>query len=105
MASKKERVRKRGPRGASAPSAAATVSANGGPADPASLSPEELLRMPHAYLIRIPQRPDRVRALVALMHVPRAYCCFRDHRYLVTQEHLLVLQKAGIPFEDITDAT
>ena len=103
MTPKKVRGGKRGPTNTNLLAAPAAVGQNG---DPAELpSAEELLRMPQAYLIRIPKRKDRVRAIVALLHVPRARCRFPDHRFLVTREHILALQKAGIPFEDLTDAT
>jgi hypothetical protein len=102
MASK--RVRTHGQRIASSPEESASIGKNHHPPESLDPSPEELLRMPHAYLIRIPRRQDRERAIVAFMHVPRTLCRFRGYRFLVTREQLVALQKAGIPFEDLTDA-
>jgi len=61
------------------------------------------LEMPHAFLIRIPKHEDRLRAIVAFLHVPRTRCRFSNNRFLVTQDHIEALQEAGIPFEDISD--
>jgi hypothetical protein len=105
MQSKRAQVGRRGQRTARSEEESVVTGKNG--STPDSLSPEanDLLQMPHAYLIRIAKRQDRERAIVAFMHVPRARFRFSDHRYLVTREHIMALQKAGIAFEDMTNTT
>ena len=60
--------------------------------------------MAAGYLIRIPKRKDRVRAIQAFMEVPKVRHVFTDYRMLVTPEHIEVLKREGIPFEDLTDS-
>ena len=68
------------------------------------IAPEQkAMEMPHAFLIRIPKRADRERAIAAFLHVPKTRCRFKDNRFLVTHDHIEALKKAGIPFEDITE--
>ena len=55
-----------------------------------------------AHLIRIPDLEARKRAAGVLGSVPFPHCGFSDHRFLVLNEHLDVLRREGIPFEDIT---
>jgi hypothetical protein len=55
-----------------------------------------------AHLIRIPDLEARRRAAGVLGSVPFPHCGFSDHRFLVLNEHLEVLRREGIPFEDIT---
>jgi hypothetical protein len=105
MSSKKARVSKPGQRMARSTEGIATIGTNGGPPRAPYPLADDLLRMPQAYLIRIAKREDRERAIVAFMHVPRTRCRFTNHRYLVTRDHIEALQRAGIPFEDITDAS
>jgi hypothetical protein len=62
-----------------------------------------LAQPPQAFLVRIPERTDRERAIVAFLHVPRTYCRFKDYRFLVTSEHIEALAQAGIPFTDVTE--
>jgi hypothetical protein len=57
----------------------------------------------HVYLIRIPEESDQERALVAFESVREAVHCVQEDEFLVTGEHLKVLRKAGVPFEDITE--
>jgi hypothetical protein len=60
------------------------------------------LENPHAFLIRIPQKAARLRAIMVLGEVRVPYCGFTDHRLLVTKEHLEALRKEGIPFEELS---
>jgi hypothetical protein len=58
---------------------------------------------PRAHAIRIPDKPARLRAIMALGEVGVPYCCVPDPEggvlYLVTNKHLETLQGEGIPFE------
>jgi hypothetical protein len=57
----------------------------------------------HAYLIRIPQEADQKRALVSFDSVREAVHSVAADEFLVTDEHLEALRRAGVPFEDITE--
>lgn len=57
----------------------------------------------HAFLIRIPKKKDRIRAIEVLFDVPFPRHGFPGHKWLVMTPHIVALQQAGIPFEDITD--
>lgn len=59
----------------------------------------------YVRLIQIPLRENRVRAIGAWLRVPYARCRFEDNQFLVTPAHIEALEKAAIPFEDITDQT
>jgi hypothetical protein len=53
----------------------------------------------HAQLIRIADPEARKRAIMALGEARQPYCGFTDFRMLVTNEHLELLRREGIPFE------
>ena len=59
--------------------------------------------MAFAYLIRFPNGKAHERAIMALLKVRQPRQVFTGHRMLVTHEHIEVLNREGIPFEDITD--
>jgi hypothetical protein len=59
--------------------------------------------MAFAYLIRIAKRKDRERAIEAFLQVRQSRQVFPDHRMLVTNEHIEVLRREEIPFEDLTE--
>ncbi len=59
--------------------------------------------MPAGYVIRIPKKKDRLRAIEALMKVKETRHVFTEHRWLVTEEHIEALKREGIPYEDVTD--
>jgi hypothetical protein len=104
MPSKRAKAAQQGQRIPNSPEELVTARKNGRPPHTLASSGDDLLQMPYACLIRIPKRQDRERAIVAFTHVPRARCRLSDHRYLVTREHIMALQRAGIAFEDMTDS-
>ena len=65
-------------------------------------APKDTLENPHAFLIRIPDRESRKRAIMALLEVREIYHCFTDYRMLVGREHVKVLREQGIPFEALS---
>jgi hypothetical protein len=102
MPPKRAQAGRRGQRAARSEDQSAITGKNRRPLDSLSPGSADLLQMPRAYLIRIAKRQDRERAIVAFMHVPSARCRFSDYRYLVTREHIMALQKAGIAFDYMT---
>lgn len=52
-----------------------------------------------AHLIKMPDTESMKRAMSPLGRVEVPYCCFPGHRLLVTNRHIEVLQREGIPFE------
>jgi hypothetical protein len=58
-----------------------------------------LLASPKGFLIRIPNKEARLRAVMALGNVREAHCGFTDFRFLVTNDHIKMLKKERIPFE------
>jgi hypothetical protein len=58
--------------------------------------------VPHAHLIRLPDTEARKRALMLLGEVQRPYIMLPDFQWLITNDHLAVLRKEGIPFEALS---
>src|SRR5262249_46353448 len=56
-------------------------------------------RPARAHLIRLADTTARRRAIVVLGDVPKPYCGFADHCFLLTNDHVEVLKREGIPFE------
>jgi hypothetical protein len=54
---------------------------------------------PRGYLIRIPDRAARLRAVMVLGDVPGGYSGFPDYQFLVTPAHVEVLRREDIPFD------
>ncbi len=59
--------------------------------------------MGRGYLIRISKRSERVRAIGALDGCKDPQHIFPGNKWLITNEHLEALKRAGISFEDLTD--
>ena len=57
--------------------------------------------VPHARLIRIPDKEAMNRAVMVLGEVRVPYCGFADSQLLVTREHIELLKQEQIPFEDV----
>jgi hypothetical protein len=55
-----------------------------------------------ACLIRIADKEARNRAVMVLGEVRVPYCGFTDHRLLVTREHIALLRRESIPFEELS---
>jgi hypothetical protein len=55
-----------------------------------------------AHLIRIPDKEARLQAIVVLDEVRVPYCGVTDHQFAVTNEHLAVLRREGIPFDVVS---
>jgi hypothetical protein len=58
----------------------------------------------HAHLIRIAADRDQERALVAFRSVREAVRSVAEDEFLVADEHVDALRKAGVPFEDLTES-
>ena len=54
---------------------------------------------PRGYLIRMPDREARLRAVVALGDSREAYSGFTDYRFLITPGQFEILRRENIPFE------
>jgi hypothetical protein len=61
-----------------------------------------LLANAHAHLIRIPAREAMKRAVMVLGEIRTPYCGFTDSRLLVVTEHVDLLRKEKIPFEELS---
>jgi len=57
--------------------------------------------VPHARLIRIPDKEAMNRAVMVLGEVRVPYCGFADSQLLVTREHIEVLEQQEIHFEEV----
>lgn len=75
---------------------------NGTRASKATRETVPLLANPHAHLIRIPAREAMKRAVMVLGEIRIQYCGFTDSRLLVATEHVEVLRKEKIPFEELS---
>ncbi len=58
--------------------------------------------VPHAHLIRIPDKEARKRALMLLGEVRVPYIILPDFQWLIENDHLAVLRKEGVPFEALS---
>jgi hypothetical protein len=56
------------------------------------------------HLIRIATDSDQERALVAFRSVRAPVQSSAEDEFLVTAEHLAALDKAGVPFEEVTES-
>jgi hypothetical protein len=54
------------------------------------------------FLIRIPDKEARLRAIVVLGSVQIPHHGFPDFQFLVSQEHIEALEKEAIPFETLS---
>jgi hypothetical protein len=50
------------------------------------------------HLIRLPNRKEHRRAIMALLEVPKESLGLPDYKMVVTEEHIKALEKARIPF-------
>jgi hypothetical protein len=66
-------------------------------------TPEEVsILEPRALLIHIADTDARRRAISLLGQVGKPYSGFPDFQMLVTQDHVALLRREGIPFETLS---